>query len=136
MARKVKIPKAIAGIGVPKGVRRARVIKSVLNNPVGRAVLADALVAAAGAAAKALVQHRPSGAQVAAAGERVLDAGGHAATATADTTRSAAGTLGGVVSEVASYVLSDTSAKKRKKAKKREYLAAKDKGKGKRARRK
>jgi len=61
----VKVPKSLAGWKIPNSLRKSGVITQFLNNDLGRRILADVLVAAAGAAAAALVQHRPSEAQVA-----------------------------------------------------------------------
>ncbi|QRM28329.1 hypothetical protein [Microvirga sp. VF16] len=117
---KIKLPKTIAGMKVPKPLRKSAAVTSFLNDPVGRAVLADALIAAAGAAAATLAQHRPSGAQVAQAGETVVDRGGRAGTASADTVRSAVGSLGSIASEVVQSILhsGDRKASKGKRNKK------------------
>ena len=70
-----------------------------LNNDLGRNILADVLIAAAGAAAAALMQHRPTRAQVAHTGEAALDTGQRAVSGTADAVQTAAGTLGSVFTE-------------------------------------
>ena len=124
---KVKVPKAVAGVRVPKGLRRSGMVASVLNNPVGREVLAAVIVAGAGAAAKALAQHRPSGSQLAHAGERAVDAGSQAASATGDAAKSTVGALGGVASELASYLLPDKASKKAKGKKKKNRDLGSDK---------
>jgi hypothetical protein len=118
---KIKLPKAIAGMKVPKPLRKSAAVTSFLNDPLWRAVLADALVAAAGAAAATLAQHRPSGAQVAHAGEMAVDAGGRAATATADTIRSAVGSLGSVASEVVQSILHSDDKKASRGKKNKNY---------------
>ena len=46
MARKVKVPKQIAGVKVPKALRRG--LKDLARSQNGRTVLTEALVAAAG----------------------------------------------------------------------------------------
>ncbi|KEQ02900.1 hypothetical protein [Pseudorhizobium pelagicum] len=56
--KKIKIPKKIAGYRVPKMVRKSPVLKAMLKNKTGRDVLAQALVAGAGAAAAVLVEER------------------------------------------------------------------------------
>ena len=101
---KGKVPKNIAGVKVPKALRTA-VAGSLLDNPRTREILADVIMAAAGAAAAALVRNRPSGRQVAAAGEAVVDAGAGAATATRDVAHSAAGLVTDVVAEAARHIL-------------------------------
>ena len=57
MAKK-KIPKKIAGIKIPKVLRKNSLLKSLIGTAAGRQIAADALVAAAGAAAAALVASR------------------------------------------------------------------------------
>ena len=93
---KVKVPKTVGGLKIPKSLRKSGAITMFLNNDLGRNILADVLIAAAGAAAAALVQHRPTGAQVAHAGEAALDTGQRAVSGTADAVQTAAGTLGSV----------------------------------------
>ena len=58
MAKKIKLPKKVAGYRVPKSVRKSKLLRALLNNPLGRDVLANALTAGAGAAAAVLVQNR------------------------------------------------------------------------------
>jgi hypothetical protein len=101
---KGKVPKTIAGVKVPKALRKG-LVGSMLDNPRTREILADMLLAAAGAAAAALVKHRPSGQQIADAGEAVADAGAGAATATRDAVQGAAGAVGEVVAEAARQIL-------------------------------
>ena len=105
MAKKAKLPKTIAGVRVPKILRQSGTIDTLLNTEIGRKVLADAIMAAAGAAAAALVQNRPSGAQVARAGEAVADAGTEAASVTKDLVQGAVGVVAGAVTEAAQHVL-------------------------------
>jgi hypothetical protein len=60
MAKKAKskkadaLPKSIAGVKVPKAVRKSSALGTLFNSELGREILADALLAAAGAAAAAL----------------------------------------------------------------------------------
>ena len=116
---KVKVPKTVGGWKIPKSLRKSGAVTMFLNNDLGRNILADVLVAAAGAAATALAQHRPTGAQVAHAGEAALDTGQRAVSGTADAVQGAAGTLGGVFTEVVRSIFpSDGTTKKSKNAKK------------------
>ena len=116
---KVKVPKTVAGWKVPKGLRKSGVAHLFLGNDLGRAILADMLIAAAGAAAAAIVRHRPAGAQVAYAGEAALDSGQRAVAGTADAVQVAAGALGSVVTEaVRSIFPSDGTSRKSKSRKK------------------
>lgn len=68
MAKKTKIPKEIAGFKVPKSLRRSKMLKHLLSSSVGRKIVADALIAGAGAGAATLVAER----------EQVTDASGKA----------------------------------------------------------
>ena len=52
---KRKIPKKIAGVKIPKVLRKNSLLKGLIGTAAGRQIAADALVAAAGAAAAALV---------------------------------------------------------------------------------
>ena len=68
MAKTLKIPKKIAGVKVPKVLRKSTLMRNLLGSEVGRRVVADALVAAASAAAAVLVNRadvRKAGAAVA-----------------------------------------------------------------------
>ena len=47
MAKRIKLPKRIAGIKIPKGIRKGPVVK-FLNTPPGQVVLAQALLAIGG----------------------------------------------------------------------------------------
>lgn len=89
---KGKVPKKIAGVKVPKALRKGPA-SSLLESPVAREILADVLVAAATAAAAALVKNRSTKRQVAKAGEAAVDAGVDAATATREVVQSAAGAV-------------------------------------------
>jgi hypothetical protein len=125
---KVKVPKTVGGLKIPKSLRKSGTVNTLLNNDLGRTILADVLIAAAGAAAAALVQHRPTGAQVAHAGEAALDTGQRAVSGTTDAVQAAAGTLGSVFTDaVRSIFPSDGASKKSKngkKGKKRKNLKA------------
>lgn len=79
MAKKTKIPKKVAGIRIPKAIRRSTLLRSLLNSPMGRNIVADALVAGAAAAAAALVRDRDDVARqgrrtVTVVGEAIQDA--------------------------------------------------------------
>jgi hypothetical protein len=101
---KGKVPKTIAGMKVPKALRKG-LASSLLDNPRTREILADVLMAAAGAAAAALVKNRPSGQQVAEAGEAVMDAGAGAATTARHILQSSAGPVTEVVADAARQIL-------------------------------
>jgi len=94
---KDKAPTRVAGVKVPKAVRGG-LVASFLDDPRTREILADVLMAAAGAAAAALVKHRPSGREVA-------DAGAAAAGATRDVAQDAAALITDTVTEAARHIL-------------------------------
>lgn len=48
MSKRIKLPKRIAGIKIPKGIRKGPVVK-FLNSPPGQVVLAQALLVIGGA---------------------------------------------------------------------------------------
>jgi hypothetical protein len=54
------IPKKVAGLKIPKTVRKSKTLRSLLSSHVGRELVASALTAGAGAAAAALAQPRES----------------------------------------------------------------------------
>lgn len=56
--KKVKIPKDVLGVKIPKAIRKSSVISSLLSNKAGRQMVAAALTAAASAAAGVLVSER------------------------------------------------------------------------------
>jgi hypothetical protein len=92
---KDKPVKKIAGFKVPKVLRKGG-LGAFLDSPLGRQMLADALIAAATAAAAALVKHRPSAEQVAQAGERAANAGAGAVTGTRDAAKSVTEAVAGL----------------------------------------
>jgi len=101
---KGKLPKTVVGVNVPK-MLRASAVATLFDSPLGREILAEALIAAAGAAAAALVKNRPSAQQVAKAGGAVVDAGMDAAASTRDTVQGAAGVVANLVTEAAQHIL-------------------------------
>ena len=114
MAR-LKIPKKIGGVKVPKVLRKSKSVDTLLNNPLGRELLAGALVAGAGAAATALAKHRPSTGQIAEAGEAVVGTGAAAASATQDAVQGAAAAIGGALRDLAGRLSSANQDRKPKK---------------------
>jgi hypothetical protein len=102
---KAKLPKTIAGVKVPKAVRTSSLLDELLNSQLGREILAEAVVAAAGATASVLMRKRPSANQVAEAGETIVDAGAEAASATKDLPQTAVGAVAEVIADTARHVL-------------------------------
>jgi hypothetical protein len=58
MAKKLKIPKKVAGIKVPKRIRKSGLLRGLLASRTGREIASKALIAGAAAAAAALVAER------------------------------------------------------------------------------
>lgn len=85
--KKAKLPKKIAGVKLPKFLRKSDLLNALLASQTGRELMAKAVTAAAAAAAAVLVEHRG---EALAAGGRALDAGADAAKSTAKTTAKAA----------------------------------------------
>jgi hypothetical protein len=90
------LPKKIAGVKLPKAIKSNSLL-TLFNSDLGREIMADALIAAAGAAAAALTRTRT----VKAAGNAAAEAGTNAASATSDAVQTAAGAVAGVVTEAA-----------------------------------
>lgn len=115
---KSQMPKTVAGVKVPKEVRDfGGGIGSWLSSHVGREVMAEALLAAAGAAALALRRHAPSSDDVARTGKRMrraardaAETGGEAADLTRDLVQAAAGVVGDVVATGVQKLLPDAAA--------------------------
>jgi hypothetical protein len=91
------VPKKVSGVKVPKTVRQSTSLSTLFNSALGREILADALIAAAGAAAAALTRTRSAQK----AGHAVAEAGSEAATATSDAVQTASSAVAGVISEAA-----------------------------------
>lgn len=87
-----RLPKRIAGVKIPKQLRKSGSLASVLESPMARQILADALIAAAGALATS---------------RDARHAVGHAGSGAAETVRDAAGAIAGVVAEGMRHALTD-----------------------------
>ncbi len=98
MAKKIKLPKKVAGYRVPKSVRKSTLLRALLNNPMGRDVLANALTAGAGAAAAVLVENRED---IAKAGKKGAKKGVQAAALAGEAAQSAVNAMIGVVRDAA-----------------------------------
>jgi len=100
MAKSAKsklLPKTVAGLKVPKALRKSGVLETLVGSHAGRQLLADALVAAAAAAAAALVKDR-SGPQ---------EAGkGRSKAVMSDATHAAAGAVAGFITDAAQNLIS------------------------------
>ena len=96
--KKIKLPKKVAGYRVPKSVRKSTLLRALLNNPMGRDVLANALTAGAGAAAAVLVENRED---IAKAGKKGAKKGVQAAALAGEAAQSAVNAMIGVVRDAA-----------------------------------
>jgi hypothetical protein len=103
----MKSPREIAGIRLPDVVRHS--VDTLINSPLGREILADALVAAAAAAAAALVK-RPIGKQPLA--RPVIDRKTQAAAATKELADTAAAAVGTFISDAVQNLLPSPGATK------------------------
>jgi hypothetical protein len=117
---KSKLPKTLLGVRVPKQLRRSGAVASILASPLAREILADVLVAAAGAAATALTRNRKGGADISQTGGGAAEAGGEVGGKAKDPLQSAGGTLGTVLSEVATTLLPSEKKGKHGKGRKRD----------------
>lgn len=105
MAKKKNlIPKKIAGLKVPKTLRKSKTLRSLLGSATGREILANALTAGAGAAAAALLRHREEVGQAAAQGAR---RGGRTLSVVNDAIHDGTTAIMGVVTDAARSVLSE-----------------------------
>jgi hypothetical protein len=100
---RTKPAKTVAGLRIPETLRNA--VDSLVSSPLGREILADALIAAAAAAAAALVKRPPTARQVASAGEAVSETGARAVSGAKNLTEAAAGAVGQFVTDAVSSML-------------------------------
>lgn len=92
------IPKKIAGLKVPKTLRKSKTLHSLLQSPMGREIVANALTAGAGAAAAVLLRNRDEIEHAAAGGARK---GARAHSVASDAMQEGASAIIGVVTEAA-----------------------------------
>lgn len=115
MAKKKKkfaIPKTISGMKVPKRIRKSSLVRNLLSNPMGRQIMADALVAGAGAAATILIAERKEATHGAEAGLRKTRRG---LSMVGEAMEGAVGAMFGVVSEAAGSMLPKKTRRKMKR---------------------
>jgi hypothetical protein len=109
--RKIALPKTVAGLKVPKSLRKSRLLRSLLASPLGRKVVADALIAGAGAAATVLMRERQ---EVAHATEAGVRKGGKGLALVTEAIESAAEAMMDVVTDAARSMLPEGASSKRK----------------------
>jgi hypothetical protein len=124
---KTKIPKTIAGVKVPKALRKSAWLDPLLADPQTREILADVLLAAAGAFAATLVKERPSMRQVAETGEAALGASAEAGSAARELVQEAAGAAIGVITDAAKAILPASLTRSEEPARARKTLDVKAK---------
>ena len=101
----LKLPKKIAGVKVPKILRHGTATE-FLNSPVGRFVLAEALIAAAAA----LKNYKPVAETVGQVADTVEKAGSEAASTAKDLVQSATSGLADVAAGVVRQIVPASSA--------------------------
>ncbi len=79
MAKQV-VPKTIAGVPVPEAVRKSSAVQGLFASPIGKKLLTDAMLAAAGAAAAVLLKRQKGEAKNADITKEVLRAAAGAVT--------------------------------------------------------
>ena len=108
-----KLPKRIGGFKLPKPVRKSKILRAMLNNPMGRDILANAITAAAGAAAAVLIEERK---EIKKAGKKGLRKGAGAMGIARDAVQSAASAAFGVIGDAAHSILPEGSPKEEGKS--------------------
>src|SRR5689334_16904247 len=106
MTNTLKLPKKIAGVRVPKFLRQPGMITDFLNSPVGRLVLAEALIAAAAA----LKNYRPVVETASQAADIVEKVGSEPAKTAHDLVGNAAGELADLAAGVARQIVPASAA--------------------------
>ncbi|MBD9375594.1 hypothetical protein IB238_23580 [Rhizobium sp. ARZ01] len=102
MAKKTNIPKKIAGLKVPKSIRKSPLLTGLIRSKVGRELLAKALTAGAAAAAAVLIEERKP---VADAAKKGASKGGKAVRLAGHALESGAGAAVEVIRDAASSAL-------------------------------
>jgi hypothetical protein len=102
VAKAYKIPKKIAGVKVPSALRKSKTIKSFLKDADNRQMITRALVAAGGAIATALAEHRAGGKHV----KQALHGAEEVGAGAAHTANSVSGAIGNVVAGAAQSLAS------------------------------
>jgi hypothetical protein len=99
---KHKLPKRIGGFKLPKTVRKSKMLRAMLSNPLGRDILANAITAGAGAAAAVLIKEHEAIEDV---GKKGLRKGAGAISIATDAVQSAASAAFGVIGDAAHSIL-------------------------------
>jgi hypothetical protein len=100
--KKARIPKKVAGVKIPKFVRKSDFLGTLLASDIGRDILANALTAAAGAAAAVILEHRDD---IASAGKSAARESAKTGSVIGEAAQSAANAAMEVVSEATGAVL-------------------------------
>ena len=107
--KKNPLPKRVAGVKIPKTIRKSRMLRAMLKSPMGRDLLANALVAGAGAAAAVLIENRDTVAdastQAAKAGKKGARKSYRAVQIAGDAMESAVSAMMGVVADAAHTIV-------------------------------
>ncbi|RDI59455.1 hypothetical protein [Microvirga subterranea] len=106
--KKAKSQTDVLGFKLPKSLRKAGWLDDLLRSEIGRTILAEALVAAAGAAAAALARYGAESETGAKVRKAAIRTGSDAASATKDVVGAVVNTGIAAVSAVAQDLLSPT----------------------------
>ncbi len=105
-AKRPKVPKRIAGVKIPKSIRKSDLARWLIANPLGRSVVTDALVAGVAAVGSSLARNAPSSSNLRETANEAVDSGSRAAGRAGDAILSAATTIGQALSAVAQQMRS------------------------------
>lgn len=119
--KKNSIPKKVAGVKVPKTLRKSRLLRSMLGSKIGRDILASAITAGATAAAAVLVRERE---EIASSGKKGAKRGAHAIEVGTEAIQSAAHAAMGVVTDAAEEALPKSAGRAKAKESGRNGQAA------------
>lgn len=128
MAGPYLFPKTFLGIKIPKKLRKSKLIDWLLNDPIGRNLMADALVVAAGAAAAALTRTPPT--SIKRSAREAAQASRELAEGAGDKLASVAEVFGSALTGAAGHLFSKEDSIEPKRKKKRTKGRDETKGRG------
>jgi hypothetical protein len=116
--KKNRVPKRIAGVKIPKYMRKSSLIQAMLGSSLGRDILANAITAGAGAAAAVLLREREAVADV---GEKGLRKGARAMALVGEAVQSAASAAVDTVGAAARSILPEGERAEGERARKKQH---------------
>jgi hypothetical protein len=106
MAKKIKLPKRVLGVKIPKMLRKSDLLENLLNTHTGRKIIAESLTAAAAAASAALMATKTE------TGEKATsalgDAGAKGTDILKDAVRSATGAMTDAIGNAAKNIMPES----------------------------